>query len=148
MFDLDKEIAAWSSSLAHRCGRADVVAELEDHLRTDIDHLVAEGVPLDRAFELAVTRLGSTANLDAEYEKNRSVVQRLLSRLARWDAMVMKGGVAGHSVIFASVIVAIAIILAAIILADSDTVITDVASYLIIVAAPLWLLTRRVFSRR
>lgn len=151
MFDLDSEIAAWSAALAPRCGRVAEVAELEDHLRSDVDSLVAEGTPVERAFELAVNRIGKTSELDAEYEKNRSLLDRVHSRLAHWDRRLARdpegGRLVGISIIFASVIIAVSIMLSA---ADIDS--SAAFGYLLVVVAPLWLtlwlISRRTHSHR
>lgn len=147
MFDLDKEVAAWSARLARRCGRDADIAELEDHLRSTFEHLSAEGVPPERAFELAVSRMGDVAEIEAEYEKNRSTLSRFHDRLARWDRASFTRRGAGRetsvAVIFASLIIAVSLMLSSANISGSAA-----AGYLLITIAPLWLATRMLSTRR
>lgn len=147
MFDLDKEVAAWSSTMAQRCGREADIAELEDHLRSAFEHLSAEGVPPERAFELAVSRMGSVADIDAEYEKNRSLFSKLHSKVVSWDRSLTKGSRSGQEIglalIFASLIIAVAVLLSS---TDLDG--TTAASYLLLVSLPLWWASRALIRGR
>lgn len=147
MFDLDKEIAVWSATLARRCGREADIAELEDHLRSSFEELSAEGMSPERAFELAVGRMGDVVEIDGEYEKNRSLVDRFHSSLARWERSWVRGygrqRDVGVSVIVASLIIAISIVLA-----DADMRDSTAAAYLLIVTGLLWLASRALLTRR
>jgi len=147
MFDLDREIAAWKTTLAPRCGRGAEVAELEDHLRSEIESLVAEGTPAKRAFELAVNRLGRVAELDAEYDKNRSLLDRVSSRLARWDRR-LNSRLTGRQEIGVALIFATLIISASIVLSAADISAAAAFGYLLVVIVPLWLISRSIPSRR
>lgn len=147
MFDLEREIANWSATLSQRCGREADVAELEDHLRATFEGLSADGMPPEKAFGLAVNRIGNIAEIDAEYEKNRSPLARFHSRLARWDRSLSRGSgrqrELGLAIIFASLIIAFSILLADANVSDSSAIL-----YVIIVAGPLWLASRMLLSRR
>lgn len=146
MFDLDREIAAWSATFARRCGREADMAELEDHLRSAFGQLSAGGMVPERAFELAVSRMGDVADIDAEYEKNRSPLARLHSRLARWDRSAARGSdqrrETSLDVILASLILAVSIVLA-----DADISGSTAAIYLIILIGPLWVASRTLVRR-
>ena len=84
MFDLDKEVTAWSEAVyAGRCRRAASVAELSDHLYCEIDRARADGLPDEQAFAAAVAKLGSGPELAAEDAKNRSVLQTACATAAR-----------------------------------------------------------------
>jgi hypothetical protein len=75
MFDLEKEVAAWSEALhARRCRSAADVAETVDHLYCEIDLQRAEGRSDEEAFRLAVAKLGAQPDLAAEAAKNRSLL--------------------------------------------------------------------------
>ncbi|HLU31145.1 MAG TPA: permease prefix domain 1-containing protein, partial [Acidimicrobiia bacterium] len=64
MEDLDAEIAEWRSYMARGGGVAGRdVDELEDHLRAQVDDLVAVGLATDEAFLVAVKRLGDLDDL-------------------------------------------------------------------------------------
>lgn len=73
MEDLDAEIAEWRSYMARGGGVAGRdVDELEDHLRAQVDDLVAVGLATDEAFLVAVKRLGDLDDLSGEYAREHS----------------------------------------------------------------------------
>lgn len=147
MFDLDSEVAAWSAQVAQRCGHEEDIAELEDHLRSAFERLSAEGMPAERAFELAVRRMGDVAEINAEYEKNRSLLSRLHGSLLSWGRQPTRGHSGqrenGLAIVFASLIIA-----ASILLSSADISGSAAAGYLLIVVVPLWLVSRRLAGRR
>lgn len=76
MSDLDRRVAEWRSSLEPGLG-IQAVDELEDHLRTILDSLVATGLPDSEQWLIALHRLGQPQPLAAEFRKNgRSALWR------------------------------------------------------------------------
>jgi hypothetical protein len=70
MFDLEEQIAKWRRTAADALGnRPEVIDELESHLRDDVQRLVQSGQSAEAAWETAVTRLGATKQLAAEFAK-------------------------------------------------------------------------------
>lgn len=65
---LEEQISQWRTYLRHRQAIHSVdVAELEDHLREQIDGLIVAGLAPDEAFLVAVKRLGSLDALSREF---------------------------------------------------------------------------------
>src|SRR5687767_12879865 len=70
MFDLEQAIGEWRRSLAVTPGlSAEVLDELESHLREDVQRETTAGQPPEEAFRLAVVRLGSAGALATEFAK-------------------------------------------------------------------------------
>lgn len=70
MPDLDTHLAEWRRRIKHHhAGREDILDELESHLRDEIASLIQQGEPSERAFHLAVARLGGMADIAAEFAK-------------------------------------------------------------------------------
>ena len=70
MEDIERQIERWRRGLpASLAGCADVIDELEGHLRDELARLVAGGVPADEAWAKAVERLGTPDALAAEFAK-------------------------------------------------------------------------------
>ena len=137
MFDLEKEVAAWSQAVhADRCRNAGRVAELTDHLHCEIDRARAEGVSDERAFAAAVARLGQGQELAAEHAKDRSVLRKACAVVARYDRMESSGGHRGlliaHSMLWASVMLATSLMMSR--AAASGTL----GLLLIVVLVPSW----------
>jgi hypothetical protein len=89
MFDLEREVAAWSAALhADRCGSAAAVAEVVDHLYCEIDRARSEGLSDEQAFRAAVSRLGARTELAGEAAKNRSLLARGCAAAMRYDRSV------------------------------------------------------------
>jgi len=83
---LETRIDQWRDFLRRRRAVHPVdVAELEDHLREQIDALVIAGLDCDEAFLVAVKRMGDLDGLSREFAREHS--ERL------WKQMVMPGGV-------------------------------------------------------
>lgn len=73
MFNLEQSIAKWRQQMLGAGIRTPKpLNELEGHLREDIRVLVSAGEPEARAFELAVSRLGSPGSVQTEFDKIRS----------------------------------------------------------------------------
>lgn len=70
---LEDQIGQWRTFLAHRRAiQAVDIAELEDHLREQIGHLVDSGLSEDEAFLVAVKRMGELDALSAEFAREHS----------------------------------------------------------------------------
>ena len=71
MYDLNKEIAGWKSSVSRQraCSR-DELNELESHLREEIDVLIGQGVTESEAFAEAVARMGAAEKISDEFAKD------------------------------------------------------------------------------
>jgi len=73
MFDLEKEIRTWRKSLRGIKNIEDSdVAELESHLRDEIDMLIEQGFDSETAFNKAAEHSASSDTLSDEYEKLRA----------------------------------------------------------------------------
>jgi hypothetical protein len=137
MFDLDREVTAWSTSVhAERCRAAAGVAELSDHLYCEVDRGRAEGLSDEEAFRAATARLGSVSELTAEEAKNRSALGTVCQVAAKLDGAGVRpdhrGALLAHALIWASLIIATSMIL-------SKSAVRDVYSLLLMVVfVPLW----------
>ena len=70
MFDLEERIRHWRQAQAHALGgRAEVLDELESHLREEVQRLVAAGQTPGSAWETALAHLGDPRQLAAEFGK-------------------------------------------------------------------------------
>jgi hypothetical protein len=70
MLDFEQRIAEWRQTLAATLDdRAEVIEELESHLREEIQRLVEAGHPPERVFETALSRLGNPQALAEEFAK-------------------------------------------------------------------------------
>ena len=70
MADLEDRIGQWRRDLAESLGgSAEVLEELEGHLRDAVHRLVQAGQPMEEAFEAAVAQLGSSPALVAEFAR-------------------------------------------------------------------------------
>jgi len=87
---LDGRIAEWRSYLlGHQAIHSVDVAELEDHLREQIDTLKEAGLDADEAFLVAVKRMGDLDALSAEFAREHS--ERL------WKQLVTPGAKTGEA---------------------------------------------------
>ena len=81
---LDEQISEWRSYLRRRQGlEATDVAELEDHLRSQVADLQESGLDEEEAFLIAVKRLGQLDALSREFAREHS--ERLWKRLVVAD---------------------------------------------------------------
>jgi putative ABC transport system permease protein len=72
MFNLDKEIRDWLKTLRRSRHLEDSdIAELESHLRDEIDHQIAKGLNEEAALKAAVEKSAMADALRKEYEKAR-----------------------------------------------------------------------------
>ena len=71
MFDLEKAVRQWRKSLQKNQALEDgYVAELESHLRDEVERQVHSGLDAREAFETAVKNMGSAAGIGTEYRKS------------------------------------------------------------------------------
>ncbi len=70
MFDLERAVADWRWRLRTRMQvSGETIAELEDHLRTQVETLGAGGLSQEEAFQTAVRRLGDESSVRSEFDK-------------------------------------------------------------------------------
>ena len=83
MFNLENEIAQWRQQMI-TCGikKFQILDELEAHLREDVAQQISAGAGAQRAFEIAVERIGEPKRLKAEFAK--ATGGSLLWRLKIW----------------------------------------------------------------
>ena len=95
MFDLDREIHAWSTrERARRCGRTPAVAEMEDHLHCEIDRLrKEEGLRVEEAFAAATAGLARSIDLGGD---RRAARGPLLAHAFIWAALILASAIVLH----------------------------------------------------
>jgi hypothetical protein len=72
MFDLEQNIRSWRESFGRAFSeRPAVLDELESHLREEMDRLIAAGESPERAWQIAVDRLGDPRELAREFANAR-----------------------------------------------------------------------------
>ena len=82
--ELEAQFAQWRQYVQrHRELQPPDADELEDHLRTSVDGLIAAGLSADEAFLVAVKRMGSLDELSREFAREHS--ERL------WKQLVLTG---------------------------------------------------------
>jgi len=82
-FNLDEELKKWRKSLYKNEALEDgYVEELESHLRDEIEQAIETGVNAEKAFHNAVTNLGHTDEIGAEFHKTQT---RRLSGRPPWN---------------------------------------------------------------
>ena len=87
MFDLDREVEAWSQRTAtRRCRRTPTADELKDHLYCEIERLEKDGAPREQAFTEASARLGRAIDLEGP---DRSARGPLLANAFLWAALIL-----------------------------------------------------------
>jgi hypothetical protein len=74
MFQLKTEIDNWCKAAGANLTR-DTVAELRDHLVSDIEALLAQGLSDQDAFSIATKRIGSPEQLTAEFSMTCGAVR-------------------------------------------------------------------------
>ena len=82
MFDLNKAISDWRRQLlADGIRRADVLDELESHLREDVERQIRSRESAEKAFASAVQRIGQSDALKAEFAEGgtgRRIIEKLM----------------------------------------------------------------------
>ncbi len=70
MFDLENEIRNWLKTLRRSENLEDSdIAELESHLRDEIDHQIERGLDEEAAFRAAIEKSAPADTLRQEYKK-------------------------------------------------------------------------------
>src|SRR3954471_19420717 len=70
MLDLESQIASWRRAMRTSGIKAALtLAELEDHLRGDIERRMGLGAEAQQAFEMAVQSIGNPQALRSEFQK-------------------------------------------------------------------------------
>ena len=72
MFHLESSISIWRNQMLATTLSPEVVDELESHLRDEVEGLVHSGADVQLAFESAVQRIGSTAQIKTEFNKMKT----------------------------------------------------------------------------
>jgi len=86
MRDLEKQIADWRRTMAKAADRRrELLDELETHLREEVERLVRSGIPPDKAFEMALSKLGAPSAVAMEYDKLTA------NRRIWWPVKVVRG---------------------------------------------------------
>jgi len=97
MPELEQLIAKWRRGLLETTGcSAEVLDELESHLRDEIQQLVATGHTPEQALTLAAARLGNPRTLGAEFAKVAEPAPWLPVRVAALGAIVLAALVVGY----------------------------------------------------
>lgn len=82
MFDLEEKISTWRKQMLKGGVESASLTELESHLREEIERQIRQGLPAERAFELAVEKIGSARELKEEFKKaGESLESRLIKLL-------------------------------------------------------------------
>jgi hypothetical protein len=81
MFELEKEIVAWRNEMYRKGIKcAEVLDELEGHLRIETQRQVDNKKNLEKAFQDAIEKIGAPEELKGEFDKARSMrVQKALT---------------------------------------------------------------------
>lgn len=123
MFDLDFEVQAWCQSVCSGWWHRDAkIVELADHLYCEIEHLQADGLSEEEAFQRATEKMGNIETLIVEHAKNRNLVSDFSDNQIRnfenWrDSMGPKK--ASTLIIVVSIVFAAAIIFSSYMLRDT-----------------------------
>jgi hypothetical protein len=90
MFDLDREVATWvRRAYAGRCReRAASAAELEDHLRCEIERLEGEGLPREEAFRRATGKLEAAVG-EPPAGRRRAARWVMIAHGVVWAALIL-----------------------------------------------------------
>src|SRR5262245_19541406 len=89
MSDLERRLEAWRRAASASGLDADGLDELESHLRDEVRQQTQAGHAEDRAFELAVERLGAPQTLAAEFARAG------VPRAGLWLPLPVTAGVLG-----------------------------------------------------
>src|ERR1041385_5548910 len=86
MFDLEEAIRNWRRQMTGEGIRnADLLNELESHLRDDVEQQVGSGTETQQAFERAIGRIGQADALKSEFAKfsrRKSITKRAMLAFA------------------------------------------------------------------
>lgn len=147
MFDLDREVNAWSSAVnAERCQASGGIAELTDHLYCEIELGRAAGLSDEEAFRQATAKLGAAPELAAEHVKNRSALGAACQVAAKLDDPRLTGRdrrlMIVHGLIWAVLIIATSLFLSKV----PD--VSKAVQWLVLTTfIPLWWASERILRR-
>jgi uncharacterized protein involved in exopolysaccharide biosynthesis len=92
MFDLDRELAKWRREMgAAGLKSPEIISELEEHLRDDIEQQVRSGISLPEAFQAALQRIGQPRVLRKEFDMINETGVRATLRRHKWKMVVCAG---------------------------------------------------------
>jgi hypothetical protein len=84
MFSLEHAVAVWRRQMAASgIKSAEVLDELESHLRDDVEEQVRSGAEVEPAFDSAVRRIGTAATLRNEFAKSNRLQGKASRRFMR-----------------------------------------------------------------
>ncbi|HEY2081485.1 MAG TPA: permease prefix domain 1-containing protein [Verrucomicrobiae bacterium] len=85
MPDLEEQIVAWRRQMATGgINSPSILDELESHLREDVERQMRDGISAERAFEVAVKKIGPARALKNEFKKSSvaGVLEKLMIAIA------------------------------------------------------------------
>jgi len=104
MFNLDLAIADWRRKMISAgIKSSDVLDELENHLREDVERRIRAGADASRVFEVAVARFGEPGALKWEFDRAKKQQRKYMKR-----GVMIGGGIVGVMVGMALVMPALA----------------------------------------
>src|SRR5262245_55213851 len=81
MFNLERAIQEWKQQMSAAGFEAgDLLYELENHLREDVEEQVRTGVDAEAAFASAVRRIGAGGALRSEFQKSGGLKEKPQSK--------------------------------------------------------------------
>ncbi len=99
-FDLEEEIRSWRQELAAAGLASEVLIELEEHVREDIERQMQSGVSAPEAFLTALRRLGRPSELRYEFDLIDRVGIGAALRCHKWKIMICAALGLGAGVVF------------------------------------------------
>jgi uncharacterized protein involved in exopolysaccharide biosynthesis len=89
MFNLDEELKKWRRDMAEAGVKSpEILSELEEHLRDDIERQVRSGASTSEAFHAALQRIGQPSVLRSEFDLSRqSRVAEIIGR-HKWTLLI------------------------------------------------------------
>ena len=116
MFDLEKEVLAWSEAMqVEGCRKSASSEELVDHLYCEIDRARKAGLSDEEAFAGAVVKLGKKQDLSQEHAKNRSLFGTACAAVARYERASGDGPgrqlLIAHAIVWAALMIALSAVL-------------------------------------
>ena len=91
MFDLENEMEGWRREMAAAGLSPDVLLELEEHLREDIERETHSGASESKAFRLALRRIGKPSALRNEFDLIEPAGLGETLRRHRWKLVLCLG---------------------------------------------------------
>jgi len=145
MFDLEREVTAWSEGIhAGRCRSAAGIAELKDHLYCEIERARGEGLSEEETFAAAVAKLGRAGELAAEHAKNRTALGAACAVAERLDGAGPKhrGLLLAHGIVWAAITIS-----SALLAKKSSAASSEFLWQMLLVLLPGWIATEQILRR-